>query len=105
MRKNQIFKELKSEGANYCLYGTCKFCTRIVDGRGIHDYQIFDVYELLEDVKCDHCDFGTVTEDCPCCEMGDVQVRCKVCDGTGKLPDEYGEKRLIKEEIVMKVKL
>lgn len=94
-------RELKKKYSVGCLYGRCEHCSRVVDGKGIHDVEVYQVFECEENIKCDHCEGkGYVENTCPNCDgLGVVDERCEVCNGKGKLPDECGDKTLIKEEV------
>ncbi len=99
MEEKRQIRELKSKHSLYCIWGKCPSCSRTVDGRGIHDVEVYQVFECQEDNKCCTCGGdGYKDEECPHCDgLGHIQERCEDCNGKGKVPDEFGEKKLIKE--------
>jgi DnaJ-class molecular chaperone len=99
-QKHKI-REVKNRTSIYCLSGTCPKCSRIVDGRGIHDIVIYSVYEGTELQDCDNCNGqGTIETECPeCSGTGVIFEDCVHCEGKGKVPDECGDKKLIGEEV------
>ena len=107
MRQNRIkmeekyyTRELKRKISQYCLFGECPSCSRIINGKGIHDVEIYQVYEHTEEDKCDTCN-GSGEEEVTCshCDgVGTTQEKCEDCDGKGRIPDEFGDKTPIREE-------
>ncbi len=98
-KEKHTIRKFKSKHSVYCLWGQCKNCSRIVDNKGIHDVEIYQVFECTEVEECENCNGdGYTKEDCPHCDgWGIIEERCLDCDGKGKVPDEFGEQKLIKE--------
>ena len=97
--KKNIKRELKNKQSFYCLWGKCPSCSRVIDGRGFHDVEVYQVFECTEEEECDNCNGeGYTAHECLECDgFGEVQEQCLDCKGKGKVPDELGEKKLIKE--------
>lgn len=96
-------RELKRRHAFKCLWGKCKDCSRVVDGKGIHDVEVYQVFECTEDDECGRCNGDGYTHDtCPeCGGSGEIEEKCLDCNGKGRVPDELGERKLIKEVDVL----
>ena len=93
-------RRLKDKNSFKCLWGKCPDCSRVVAGKGIHDVEVYQVFECTEDEECDKCNGdGYTHETCPeCSGSGEIEEQCEDCNGKGRLPDEFGEKKFIKQE-------
>lgn len=100
MEDKHYTRELKRRISQYCIFGECPDCSKVVNGRGIHDVEIYQVYECKEEDKCDRCDGdGIVEVTCSYCDgLGTTQESCEDCNGKGRIPDEFGDKEFVKEE-------
>ena len=100
-------REFESKSSIYCIMGQCPGCSRVVDGRGIHDLVTYRVYECDEDEKCGNCHgAGSLERDCPECDgSGVVSEECLDCNGTGRIANETERKLIGKEtETIKEVK-
>ncbi len=100
----KIVEHLEEESENYCLFGSCKDCTKIAkDGRGIHRVRTYRVCEYTEEEECEKCDGdGTTRHDCwECGGSGEVEEKCLDCDGDGQVPDEAGDEKFIRRRAVI----
>jgi hypothetical protein len=99
-KDKHLVREFKEKHSFLCLQGRCKSCSRIVNGKGIHDVEIYQVYECDDDVDCDECNgHGYKRITCPECDgIGEIEETCDKCNGKKKLPDECGDKTFIKNE-------
>ena len=97
--EKNIVRELKSRHSLYCIWGKCKDCSREVDGRGIHDVEVYQLFKCTEDEECGNCGGeGTTRHECwECGGSGEVEERCEDCKGEGRIPDKLGDRKLIKE--------
>lgn len=101
--KEKTIKRLKSKYHTLCLFGGCKDCIEIKDGKGIHEIEVYEIYKCTQICECDDCKGrGYKTETCFNCDgHGETQETCMECDGNGELYDEFGELEYIKDENVL----
>jgi hypothetical protein len=87
-----------------CIEGTCKDCTEIVGGKGIH---VVEEYEVYKGVECDECNGeGSTERECMSCEgSGYTEDTCLSCKGKGVISDELSDNTFLrKEKILVKPK-
>ncbi|MBI5803495.1 hypothetical protein HY448_02305 [Candidatus Pacearchaeota archaeon] len=99
----EAIKEFKSRNIYRCMFGSCGECSRIVDGNGFHDVEVYEIYEHENTTLCEGCDGKGYEEiDCPTCDgWGQINQTCGDCKGQRVEPDLFSEKKFIKEEILL----
>lgn len=107
MENKHKIKKLKSRYSLACLWGKCPNCSRVVDGKGIHDVEIYQIYQCEDITDCPECQGkGFNRVDCDWCEgTGTTEETCEVCKGKGNVPDEFGKKTFIGEKTILKEKV
>lgn len=100
IKKEHYVKEFESKHSLGCLWGTCTDCSRVVNGKGIHDIEVYILSKCDETYKCCDCHGeGEIERDCPHCDgFGTIQEECDACEGKGEIPDDCGEKTFVRKE-------
>ena len=98
LKKKSVFK---NSIENFCIYGSCQKCTKIVHGRGIHVIKNYDVFEYKLE-QCSDCrGDGSIEEECPeCCGSGVIKEHCSNCHGKGEVEDEISVKLIGSRQIL-----
>ena len=99
---SKVVGHLESETQYKCLQGTCKDCTKIENGIGIHKVRTYRICKEYDKCKGD----GVTRHTCWECDgSGETEETCEQCEGVGQVPDVNSDEKFIKtrNEIVKEV--